>query len=146
MAFNRHNGAQPLPVLRPGDPVLVKLDGEKGWRTPAEVVQKCAPWSYIIDTPRGRVRCNRRHLRPRPVAEVGGGDDQLPEQQSATLADPGGTQTTGAATPPDEAQEIPAEPRGEPPPEPVSTPEGSPPVRVTRCGRHVIKPARFRDD
>nr|KAG5689645.1 hypothetical protein BaRGS_029884 [Batillaria attramentaria] len=51
--YDRHHGAQPLSELSPGDPVLVKLDGQKGWKLPAEVIGKCAPRSYLIQTPSG---------------------------------------------------------------------------------------------
>ena len=60
--FDRHHGANPLPLLRPGDPVAVKLDGEKGWKQSATVVESCAARSYILRTPEGAdLRRNRRH-------------------------------------------------------------------------------------
>ena len=49
--------AQPLPELQPGDPVLVKRDGEKEWTLPVEVIQKCAPESYIVQTADGELVC-----------------------------------------------------------------------------------------
>ena len=51
--YDRRHGVQPLPELSPGDPVLIKTDGEKGWKFPGEVVRKCAPRSFLVQTPRG---------------------------------------------------------------------------------------------
>ena len=52
-----------LPDLEPGDQVLLKKgEGEKGWNQPGEVVGQCAPRSYIISTPDGQLRRNRKHL------------------------------------------------------------------------------------
>ncbi|PVD27865.1 hypothetical protein C0Q70_10440 [Pomacea canaliculata] len=61
--FDKRHGARPLDELLPGDTVLQKLDGEKHWRSPAVILQQCAPRSYIVQTPRGSLRRNRRHLR-----------------------------------------------------------------------------------
>ena len=36
--YDRRHGARPLPVLKGGDPVLVKLDKERGWTKPATIV------------------------------------------------------------------------------------------------------------
>ena len=41
-SYDRRHRMQPLPELSTGDPVLVKTDGEKGWKLPGEVVRKCA--------------------------------------------------------------------------------------------------------
>lgn len=63
--YNRRHGARPLPPLRPGDAVFVKLDQEKAWGTPAVVSKEVVtPRSYLINTSQGAVlRRNRRHLR-----------------------------------------------------------------------------------
>ncbi|XP_061570027.1 uncharacterized protein K02A2.6-like [Cololabis saira] len=63
--YNRRHGARPLPPLQPGDAVIVKLDQEKAWVTPAVVSKESVtPRSYIIQTPQGaELRRNRRHLR-----------------------------------------------------------------------------------
>ena len=39
--YDRRHGVQPLPELSPGVPVLIKTDGEKGWKLPGEAVRKC---------------------------------------------------------------------------------------------------------
>ena len=61
--YDRRHGVQPLPELSPGDPVLIKTDGEKGWKLPGEVIRRCAPRSFLVQTPRGPRRRNRRHLK-----------------------------------------------------------------------------------
>jgi len=63
--FNRWHRMRTLPSLKPGDPVLVKLDGEKQLKTPATVMgQSSTQCSYMISSPEGGVkRCNRCHLQ-----------------------------------------------------------------------------------
>ncbi|KAK3757443.1 hypothetical protein RRG08_038798 [Elysia crispata] len=52
-----------LPDLEPGDQVLLKKEeGGKGWNQPGKVVRQCAPRSYIVSTPDGQLRRNRKHL------------------------------------------------------------------------------------
>ena len=63
--YDRHHGVRPLPELHPDDSVFVKSDGQKGWKLPAEVVQKCAPRSYIVQSARGQLRRNRKHPQQR---------------------------------------------------------------------------------
>jgi hypothetical protein len=63
--FDRRHGARPLPELFPGTQVYQKLDNEKKWNSPATVLRRVDPRSYIIETSTGRVfRRNRRHLMP----------------------------------------------------------------------------------
>uniref|UniRef100_A0A3Q2QMF9 Gypsy retrotransposon integrase-like protein 1 n=1 Tax=Fundulus heteroclitus TaxID=8078 RepID=A0A3Q2QMF9_FUNHE len=65
---DRHHSAQLLPTLQPGQTVRIKLDGEKGWRTPAKIIAKGKePRSYMVETENGAVlRRNRRHLQAVP--------------------------------------------------------------------------------
>lgn len=54
--YNRRHSTIPLPTLQPGQRVNVKLDGEKGWKTPAKVIAKAQePRSYLIQTDQGTV-------------------------------------------------------------------------------------------
>ena len=46
--FDSHHGARRLPELRKCETVLVKTDLEKNWKTPATVVKKKAPRSYLV--------------------------------------------------------------------------------------------------
>ena len=48
--YDRRHGVQPLPELSPGDPVLIKTDGEKGWNLPGEVVRKLGNDRIILGT------------------------------------------------------------------------------------------------
>ncbi|XP_014678658.1 PREDICTED: uncharacterized protein K02A2.6-like [Priapulus caudatus] len=49
--YNRRHSVKSLPELGPGDMVRVKLDREKGWKTPGVVVsQATTPRSYIVTT------------------------------------------------------------------------------------------------
>ena len=75
-AFDRRHGVRSLKELQPGDVVLQKLDNQKSWGDPAVVREQCAPRSYLVQTPKGNFRRNRRHLRlssnfkpdsPRPI-------------------------------------------------------------------------------
>ena len=67
--YNRLHGARSLPVPQPGDAVRVKLHGEKEWRqtglitTPHDTSR-----SYVVQTPDGRYRRNRKHLQVLPSA------------------------------------------------------------------------------
>ncbi len=65
--FNRH-GVKDLPVLRPGDSVLLKLDNEAKWKGPATVLAESAtPRSYkVFSENEGEKRRNRRHLQLLP--------------------------------------------------------------------------------
>ena len=63
--YDRRQGVQTLKDLQPGDPVLAKLDGQKGWSQPAVVKHLVAPRSYLVETAGGgHLRRNRKHLRP----------------------------------------------------------------------------------
>ena len=54
-----------LPDLQPDNSVHVKLDQQKGWKTPGKVIKRSlTPRSYVVQTPFSVVRRNRRHLRP----------------------------------------------------------------------------------
>ncbi len=84
--YDRRHGVQPLPELSPGDPVLIKTDGEKGWKLPGEVVRKCAPRSFLVQTPRGHLRRNRRHLKQIPPSACN--PDDLRHQKSGAVFSP----------------------------------------------------------
>ena len=61
--FDSHHGALHFPELRKAETVLVKTDLERNWKTPANVVKKVAPRSYLVQTKKqGQLRRNRRHL------------------------------------------------------------------------------------
>ena len=162
---DRHRGAQPLPELSPGDPVLVKLDEQKGWKLPAEVVGKCAPRSYTIQTPTGKVRRNRRHLRrcpgnfnlqshsPMPFSSqtgesqagdsqpaASGGNAPVPAHQQRDQQDESTTQ--GCQKQHSERSSTPGMQSGPVSPQRARCGPASP-IR-TRSGRAIIKPDWFK--
>lgn len=145
---NYDKGAHHLPELRPGDPVLIKGDGQKGAKRPGEVVMQCAPRSYLVKTPDGELRRNRRHLwydtaagdkLNQPTANATA--PQTP-QPMATYGQPPATPEPGLPT--GGVVEAPS------PPLPTTSlqPHGRPPdassTVTTRSGRIVVKPARFQ--
>lgn len=73
----RHHGARPLPPLHLGDNVIIRLDKEKTWVTPAVVsTEDVTPRSYLLQTLQGATLCrNHRHLR----------FDNLPHPSSAAV-------------------------------------------------------------
>lgn len=95
--YNRRHSVRPLPELRPG--VRVKLDGDKGWTTPAKLVGKSMePRSYLVEKDNGTVtRCNRQHLQAVPESV-----DPAEQQQHASPDPPQqdcSFLTTAAVTP-----------------------------------------------
>ena len=55
--FDAHRGVRNLPSLDPGDPVWVTDRQIHG-----EVVEETSPRSYVVQTPDGAFRRNRRHI------------------------------------------------------------------------------------
>jgi len=162
MYYNRRNGTQVLPDLRPGDVVLQKLDHEKEWSKPATVVSGSMR-SYTIATPSGLYRRNRRHLKPTRCFRVPPDPVTVPFQflppypppspRSPQSLPPVDLQAAAAPTLPN----TPGSPVGKRPPGPVQPPgaaeppqpSGAPiqtpgPPRSTRCGRAVKMPARYQ--
>lgn len=105
--YNRRYGIRPLPPLSQGESAVVKLDGETEWKTKKTVKRLHAtPRSYLIQTDRGMLRRNRRHLRPTclPVQRPEGtASTQVSEQQSKPLGPPSDSPVR---------ETVPAEPRG----------------------------------
>ncbi|KAJ8006670.1 hypothetical protein DPEC_G00109640 [Dallia pectoralis] len=61
-SYDRRNNTD--PKLKPDDIDSVKLDKDRGWTTPATVIQHSGmPRSYLIRTEKGVLRRNRRHPR-----------------------------------------------------------------------------------
>lgn len=53
--------AHALPEVHPIEKVLLKLDSEKHWKTPAVVLNKTSkPRSYMVQTQNGAVLCRNR--------------------------------------------------------------------------------------
>ena len=67
-AYDKRHGARPLAPLQPGQPVLLKLDGERKWTKPGMVHESDGEWrTYLVETPSGILRRNRKHLQHVPV-------------------------------------------------------------------------------
>ncbi|XP_070548760.1 uncharacterized protein [Ptychodera flava] len=144
-AFTKRHGAKSLPELLPGDNVQVKLDGEKGWKTPARVLQAdTAPRSYIVQTPSGTLRRNRRYLLfvSRPDKTEGKTLD-LSMFDNDESADPVTPTSVEKSTPTVEQQQPPVENIS--PPMPEAQGKQTDVIR-TRSGRAVKKPVRYYDE
>lgn len=131
--YNKRHSTRPLPTLRPGQRVNVKLDGEKGWKTPAKVIEKAQePRSYLIQTDQGTVaRRNRRHLQevPEPVSESAGQETNI-DCDFATQGD----------------TDIPLTPTGSPVScVPIISSSLGASAKRTLAGRAIRPPARFKD-
>ena len=65
--YNSRNGVKSLPVVDSGLQVLVKLDNQKEWSNPSEVIKgDLQNRSYIVKTESGNMRRNRKHLQEIP--------------------------------------------------------------------------------
>ena len=159
--YNRHHGVRPLPELHPGNSVFIKSDGQKGWKLPAEMVQKCAPRSYIVQSAGGQLRRSRKHLQQRTAInsspaianETTPGQAFVPDRSMGQ--EPQGQQSPSLLGKPPDLQSS-----GQPPSPSPSL--GQSPQAVhgsstallqpsteqyhTRSGRVVVKPARFIED
>lgn len=150
-----NKGARHLPELSPGDPVLIKEDGQKDWKRPGEVIGECAPRSYLVKTADGELRRNRRHLRYNTAAgspvqqqlatdmavPPSSGQQQLQQQPPTQTAQPPPVTLT-------EEQSPVLDTTASDPSPATPLPPGRPPDQgstvTTRSGRAVVKPARFR--
>ena len=166
--YDQRHGVRHLPELSPGAPVLIKCDGEKGWKLPGRVVESCAPRSYIVESRHGSLRRNRRHLRQAP-ADSSPEIDQPPvfiQQFPASVPDQ--REFGVPQEPPDlraSREQMPTPKPSSPVQPPPQQQRGSPSVKqpssdgehtttmltpgqayLTRSGREVKKPARFQDD
>ena len=73
---NRH-GSRELEPLPLGQPVAIKTDTQKDWSQRGTVTATAStPRSYQVETPKGTIRRNRRHLRPAPSVPPPGSNQQ----------------------------------------------------------------------
>ena len=64
VAYEQRHRARALPSMEPGQPVLMKLDGERRWGKPGTVIQSDEKnCTYLVDPPTGVLRRNRKHLQ-----------------------------------------------------------------------------------
>ena len=140
--YDRQHGTKPLQELLPKETVMIKLDNEKRWQQPAKVVEKCAPRSYIVQTPTGMLRRNRRHLKPTTEEHH---SERAKSSKSTLIKQPLSLEPTVHTPPcpvlvPETSQPTTSEAEPTPAPEPSSSPP-----RTLRSGRQVVKPARYRE-
>ena len=113
--------------ITPGTVVRMRIPGEKQWNKIGKVVEKCPqPRAYRILNSKGNiVRRNRRHLLPcKDKFHIQSDQDDYTEPISST------PQQTNHKTTSPSSQSIDGRP--------------SQPSIVTRSGRVVTKPARYR--
>jgi transposase InsO family protein len=154
--FDVHHGVRSLPQLQPGQPVVLKLDGDRGWKQPAEVVKMCAPRSYLVRTPDGsELRRNRRNIRPRersptsPLPPLSYLPPPPTPQSPVRRPQPSQSPTRLASLPRSPQSPLPtSQPQPQPQQQQPSTAPnpaaGSSPY-YTRSGRLVVKPTRYRE-
>lgn len=89
--YDRRNGTRLLEPLQPGKEVLAKTDGEKSWDVRGRVVRAdLENRTYIIQTPSGDLRRNRKHLQPvagKAEVETPSADEALKETQPTSDTD-----------------------------------------------------------
>ena len=90
--FDSHHNARSLDILLPGEQVWVADQ-----RTNATVEQQAAPRSYLVSTPRGTLRRNRRHLVRAPETDTSPEEPPEPDP-SNSIATPTNSGASGATT------------------------------------------------
>ena len=143
--FDKRHGVKPLPDLQPGDVVSVKLDQQKGWKTPGKVIARSyTPRSYVIQTPSSVIRRNCRHLRrvtsPNRV--------EIPDEPELDLELESQAEDLSAESPdaePNTPEQIAKPSRAMMEGASLASGQPSPPEVRTSSGRVVRRPARFRD-
>ncbi|XP_062593536.1 uncharacterized protein K02A2.6-like [Saccostrea cucullata] len=128
--YDNRFGVRKLHPLGPGDQVRIKTDKEKQWTDSGTITSaNYKIRSYLVETDHGTLRRNRRHLQ-----HTGYVNTELPHTVNVPypLAD----------SKPSVLSDV------EPPSEPPSQEVASPSVKsktVTRSGRVIHKPIRFKD-
>lgn len=132
--FNTRHGARPLAPLHPGDAVRIKLDSDKTWEKSGVVMQKSStPRSFIVATPGGTFRRNRRHIQLTPTA-IRPEMSHIPDDVEINVS-PGSAPTRAQPVTSEEHSSL---------DQAVPAATAAQPV-TTRYGRPVRPPARFRD-
>ncbi|XP_063048477.1 uncharacterized protein K02A2.6-like [Engraulis encrasicolus] len=146
--YNRRHATLRLPELPTGQAVRVKLDTDKGWKTPAQVVARAEqPRSYMVKMDNGTVlRRNRRHLQAVPEITGPAEITEPPEPQLQPGTSPArpasspvpvmvtrGQRASPGPSAPETTQSTPARP----------TLSGGT-ARLTSRGREIRTPLRFR--
>ena len=135
--------AKPLPPLVPGDTVRMQTD--KGFSDkPATVVSNANARSYIVQQDDNKTyRRNRKHLLHVPPANI----DNPPTVVVPPPTSPAVSPAVGSPSPKNSPAKPATPKRANVTPQRSNVPPNRPssPVAVTRYGRAVYKPARYRD-
>ena len=121
-SYDRRHGVQPLSQLNPGDHVLMKTDAESSWKKKGTVVAADpGNRTYLVNSPAGVLRRNRRHLQLQPARSPKGVAAWDPVASSGNTVNSGGSMS-------------------------IAVPESS--RRVTRSSQGYVapKPVRFREE
>lgn len=141
--YNRRHSAHHLPPLHQGQDVRVKIDGEKAWKTPAKVIDRCKePRSYLVKTDGGAVlRRNRRHLQAVPGSSDS--SDQWEPTVERPTPPPGRSSPAASPARSDKPSDLRAPDRAAGHATPHTPAQSG--VQVTSRGREVRLPCRYRD-
>ncbi|XP_063042998.1 uncharacterized protein K02A2.6-like [Engraulis encrasicolus] len=146
--YNRRHATLRLPELPTGQAVRVKLDTDKGWKTPAQVVARAEqPRSYMVKMDNGTVlRRNRRHLQAVPEITGPAEITEPPEPQlqpGTSPARPASSPVPVIVTRGQRASPGPSAPETTPSTPARPTLSGGT-ARLTSRGREIRTPLRFR--
>ncbi len=138
--FDDRHGVRSLPPIPMEEPVLVKEDNERGWRKPGTIVGQQSDRSYWVQTSNRVIRRSRKHLMPglptvrqEPDMDIDLDIDPPTQDVPARIAP---APAPGATPPPSPMPRAPPTPRAVTPPTP-------PRAVTTRCGRAIVRPARY---
>ena len=129
--FDRKNTVRPLTPFHGGEKVRMKTDKEKTWEKQG-LIKEASPdtRSYIVETPNGSYKRNRRHLKPVTTPSIPLKTDTNVPEDTGTLGQ----------------SEQPSSPQKEPTiQEPPETPKVEPDSLKTRSGRVIRRPMKFDD-
>ena len=129
--YDAKHGARALPVLQPQDCVLIKTDDEKTWQDFGRILRPAdaSGRSYLIKTPTGVIRRNRKHLQQVPsVPDADDLPDPLDNDDEANVRQ--------EFNPPEAAGQLDPEPQP-----PVQGPQ-----RFSRYGRLLQRPLRYIEE
>lgn len=91
--YDKHHLARQLSPLPAGSPVFLP-DRQQ----PGNIVCQPACRSYIVSTPSGEFRRNRRHINPLPLTESSAADNESGKTQPSSQAQPSSQE--GSTVPP----------------------------------------------
>ena len=146
LQYDRRYGAREMAPLQIGQPVLLKIDTEPEWTTPGTITQaRTEGRTYLVDTPTGTLRRNRRHLQavpqlPPPPAGLPAVQDEEEEDEEVPAQTP--APRTPMPSPPPPAQT----PARRPTPAQSTKPFVAAQPAPRRSNRAIQRPGRFIEE